>query len=126
MTVMSLRQWALRNGIPQASAYRYAKSRNREALRLPDGAVLRRNPAGGYVVDLNPEINNKDRVTSDTLLDVLDPHSLAEWLARHGYILLTTDEAQSLGITRASTPRRTRNSRHGHKRRQGNPSKETS
>ena len=111
MTTMSLRQWALRNGIPPTSAYRHARNGNREALKLPVTAVLRQNPTGGYLVDLNPTSQAHPDLNSELLASV-DPHAFATWLHQHGYVLLTTDEARQLGVEREDTGRQRQRTSH--------------
>jgi hypothetical protein len=101
MTVMSLREWATQRGIAVTSAYRYARKGDRKSLHLPPHASLRRTPTGRWIVDLDPE-TTRQRETSKDLIARLDPDQLADWLTRHGYVLLTLDEAQQLGVTRGS------------------------
>lgn len=77
---ISLYEWARRNGYSKSAAYRRFHNGT-----LPEGVQARRTPTGGIVVDINT-------------LDDLDPHALAHYLKQHGYHLLTTSEAEQLGI----------------------------
>lgn len=76
---ISLYEWARRNGYSRSAAYRHFHNGT-----LPEGVRATKHGNRIYV-DINT-------------LDDLDPHALAHYLKQHGYYLLTTSEAEQLGI----------------------------
>jgi|SRR5699024_1057123 len=79
-----LRQWATEHGIALSTAYRWFAQGT-----LPEGVRAYRTSSGSILVD-SPQAEDP--------LDSIDIHALVDRLHAAGYVVLTTEQADRLGL----------------------------
>lgn len=83
MIEVHLKHWAESRGIPTSTAYRWFR-----LGKLPENVKARKDPSGSIMVEITPE---------DPLANI-DPHALVQHLREAGYVVLTEQQAEQLGI----------------------------